>query len=1074
MLFFFPFIFSCFGGIQFGDILVETKTNKTSLFVVSAEAVSPSQVRITFSESLNPDTASATESYSIDDLEIFLAVFDPDNPTIVELTTAQQISQKYRVYVSSIYSAYGNPIEDPNYADFSGYEVGLDTICPQVVSAQAIHRNLIRIAFSELMDPVTVTNRSNYMIPGLTINSVVNRSNPLVVDIYTTDQSVLDYLVFGDIRDLAGNVLCDTSKTIEVRGTIIEDTDAPYITSISAINEGTVQLQFSEPIKKNHLLDINNYSIPGLTLTAIVLVDSSNTLVHISTSPQSDVDYTCTVTNVEDNADNVIGTPNSGLFHGSNKEPSPPTLLSAESVNPQLVRAYFSSAMNESSAENLANYAIDGLSISSATRLSSNYSIVELNTNTQSFIQYTLTARNIEDTNNIMMDTTSVAFQGEYQLCIESVEPQSDVLLYLMFNRAVTSPTAVDTANYTIDTNGNPPAGGITVSSVQIDSLDHRKVILTTTPHLGYSYTLNIQHVEDENYFPIGSTPASCNQVDYIGESVDSAPPKISSITTIDNVSIRITFDEPVDGPTAETIGNYSITPALSITSATRNALDHRIVTLGTSPQSDITYTLTVINVEDLSSNAIPVSGESDTFVGKAAVTVEEIYASDKTHVLVLFTDDVALPSAEVISNYDIPGLTISSVKRSDFSNRLVQLTTTTQTNGSPYTCTVSTNVMDLTGDAIGVPNDATFTGTNIAIGINASWIGGGSDGWKTTDGTVESNDQRSFSNPEGLVCLNNYLYVVDSSNHRICKWDINGNNIGWVGDTHTAGFAGGKGAGLGSSTGSFLLPSDIDSTTTGYLLTVDYGNHRIQKWDTNGNSLGWIGRMHTTGWATGPGATMGSGDGELRNPKGITVTTDGYFYVSDCANCRIQKWDTDGNYIGWIGKGHTTGWGTGIAPGIGDGDGEFNSPMGICTDLNGNLLIADYYNHRIQKWTADGVYIGWIGTGHADGWNTGPAPSQGNGDGQFEFPVGVEVDHAGNIYVGERYGAKVQKWSKHAIYLGWIGTGHTSGFEPGGSSSIGSATGEFNTRIQEGIFISPDGYLYVADSLNYRIQRFE
>jgi DNA-binding beta-propeller fold protein YncE len=59
--------------------------------------------------------------------------------------------------------------------------------------------------------------------------------------------------------------------------------------------------------------------------------------------------------------------------------------------------------------------------------------------------------------------------------------------------------------------------------------------------------------------------------------------------------------------------------------------------------------------------------------------------------------------------------------------------------------------------------------------------------------------------------------------------------------------------------------------------------------------------------------------------------------YVVDSQNERIQKFDSNGNFI--------TKWGS-----EGTGEGQFNIPEGIDIDSSGNVYVADTHNSRIQK----------------------------------------------------------------------------------------------------------------------------
>ena len=109
----------------------------------------------------------------------------------------------------------------------------------------------------------------------------------------------------------------------------------------------------------------------------------------------------------------------------------------------------------------------------------------------------------------------------------------------------------------------------------------------------------------------------------------------------------------------------------------------------------------------------------------------------------------------------------------------------------------------------------------------------------------------------------------------------------------------------------------------------------------------------------------------------------DGYIYVVDQHNARVQKFTSDGGYIDQ--------WGS-----FGSGPGQFNLPWGAATDATGNVYVADWRNDRIQKFTADGEFLAAFG-----------AP--GYCEGQFQRPTQVVVDDEGYIYVSDWGNERVQ-----------------------------------------------------------------
>ena len=69
---------------------------------------------------------------------------------------------------------------------------------------------------------------------------------------------------------------------------------------------------------------------------------------------------------------------------------------------------------------------------------------------------------------------------------------------------------------------------------------------------------------------------------------------------------------------------------------------------------------------------------------------------------------------------------------------------------------------------------------------------------------------------------------------------------------------------------------------------------------------------------------------------RGVAVDEQGYIFVGDSGNNRIQIFNPDGVHIKSFG-----GWGS--------SDGEFKGLEGIAVNSNGNVLVCDRENHRIQ-----------------------------------------------------------------------------------------------------------------------------
>jgi DNA-binding beta-propeller fold protein YncE len=97
-------------------------------------------------------------------------------------------------------------------------------------------------------------------------------------------------------------------------------------------------------------------------------------------------------------------------------------------------------------------------------------------------------------------------------------------------------------------------------------------------------------------------------------------------------------------------------------------------------------------------------------------------------------------------------------------------------------------------------------------------------------------------------------------------------------------------------------------------------------------------------------------GIGEFNSPHHLPISAEGYFYVVDGENHRVQVFDQQGEFLrGWSGYGFSSR--------------KFNDPWRIAIDSEGNIYVADTFNHRVQKFTSTGaLLLGWRRFGDGNG----------------------------------------------------------------------------------------------------------
>ena len=140
------------------------------------------------------------------------------------------------------------------------------------------------------------------------------------------------------------------------------------------------------------------------------------------------------------------------------------------------------------------------------------------------------------------------------------------------------------------------------------------------------------------------------------------------------------------------------------------------------------------------------------------------------------------------------------------------------------------------------------------------------------------------------------------------------------------------------------------------------------------------------------------SGDRTPARPIGLAVAGNGDVLVSDAANHRVQRYDRDGRLLWTAGGGRRSGGGEG-----------FNAPGGLALDPAGNAYVVDILNGRVVKLSPEGSFLREYG-------------SLGDTAGALSRPKDVAIDSAGNVYVSDGLLAAVQVFSAAGDYRGFIG----------------------------------------------------
>ena len=178
---------------------------------------------------------------------------------------------------------------------------------------------------------------------------------------------------------------------------------------------------------------------------------------------------------------------------------------------------------------------------------------------------------------------------------------------------------------------------------------------------------------------------------------------------------------------------------------------------------------------------------------------------------------------------------------------------------------------------------------------------------------------------------------------------------------------------------------------------------------------------------------TYGSAPGQFSSPEGVAINHEGNILVCDYNNHRIQQFSPTGEHLKTVGTKD-------------NGPLQFTSPRGITVHPHTHkVYIADTNEHRIQVLNSDLTYCSSFG-------------SNGSNNGEFNYPYDISTDSAGNVYVVERYNHRIQVFSSDGQYLRQFGR-------------KGKGEGELDQPTS--IAIDSHNVVYVMEWGNHRISTF-
>ncbi|HTA37079.1 MAG TPA: hypothetical protein VK761_10215 [Solirubrobacteraceae bacterium] len=262
------------------------------------------------------------------------------------------------------------------------------------------------------------------------------------------------------------------------------------------------------------------------------------------------------------------------------------------------------------------------------------------------------------------------------------------------------------------------------------------------------------------------------------------------------------------------------------------------------------------------------------------------------------------------------------------------------------------------------------------------------------------------FSYPRGVAANEAEVLVADDDNHRIEKFNVEGAYESSAGSQ-------------GTGAGQFGFPYGVSLDAAGNAYVADDLNHRVVK-------------LTPTLAFAGAWGGYGTKAGQLAFPRAIASDPAGDSYVANTANDRIEVYNPEGRFLRTIGFSAR-------------GPGTLTAPRGLALDPSGGLLISDTVGNRIELFApvTDAYVTQWtVAGGH---------------DAGFAKPTGIGVDPRGSVYVADEGNERVAQMWGDGSYLAEIGgPSDLGGAGLNGVAAVATALGS--------------GRMYVADAGHNRV----
>jgi len=182
-----------------------------------------------------------------------------------------------------------------------------------------------------------------------------------------------------------------------------------------------------------------------------------------------------------------------------------------------------------------------------------------------------------------------------------------------------------------------------------------------------------------------------------------------------------------------------------------------------------------------------------------------------------------------------------------------------------------------------------------------------------------------------------------------------------------------------------------------------------------------------------------GKGEGEFNDPIGIAINSDDHILITDFKNRRVQKFSSSGKFLSSF-----------SVPG---------NPSGIAIDGRGHIYVAQFGEDCISVYLPSGKLLRRWGR-------------NGTGDGEFHQPAGLAIGPDGSVFLGDDVNRRIQKFDAKGRFLAKWGEPGTGPGQFGGPQ-VSKLPPGFRTSGPNFLVFDSAGNLLVTGGRGGRVQKF-